>query len=280
MTAALHVAITGSTGMIGKVLTTFLQAKGMQVTALDREKPYGPQLEGVDIVVNLAGDNISKGRWTEVKKRRIRDSRISTTKSLVKAMKSLAKPPKLLVNASAIGIYGDRGEEVLSENSTTGSGFLASVCKDWEAAANEAEAIGTRVVLLRFGVVMSPDGGALKAMLLPFKLCLGGVVGSGRQWMSWIGLQDVLGVIWHVIEHQAIKGPVNVVHPKAMRNSEFTKQLGQKLGRPTLVPLPTAVAKLVLGEMAQETLLASAKVVPGVLESSGYRFVQNEIPVK
>lgn len=276
----LHIAITGSSGMVGSALIPYLISHGAQVTALDRTLPYGPQLRGIDVVVNLAGDNISKGRWTEAKKRSIRDSRIDTTKALVSAMKAMDKPPKLLVNASAIGIYGNRGDEILTEDSAPGTGFLASVCKEWEAAANAASGAGTRVALLRFGVVMSPTGGALKAMLTPFKLGLGGVVGSGTQWMSWIALQDVLGVIWHVIEKDEITGPVNVVTPQPMRNAAFTKELGEQLGRPTVVPLPAFAARLMFGEMADETLLSSAHVVPSILERSGYRFLQTTIPVK
>lgn len=268
----MRIVIAGASGMVGSALAPFLTAEGAQITALNRELAFGPQLRGADVVINLAGENIAEGRWTEAKKNRIRDSRIQTTREIVLAMRELSTHPKLLVNASAIGFYGSCGDEVLQEGSAPGSGFLASVCQEWEAAANKATLSGIRVVLLRFGVVLSPNGGALKALLPPFKMGLGGVIGSGEQWMSWIALEDVPGVIWHVIQQSDIVGPVNVVSPYPVRNADFTKQLGQILHRPTLIPLPAFAARLLFGEMADELLLSSARVVPEVLQRTGYPF--------
>jgi uncharacterized protein (TIGR01777 family) len=211
-------------------------------------------------------------RWTAQKKRRIRESRTIATRLLVQTLTRLAKPPAVLVCASGVGYYGSRGDEVLSEESRPGTGFLAELAREWEAATATAIAQGIRVVNLRLGVVLSAHGGALAKMLTPFRLGLGGVIGDGAQWMSWIALDDVIGAIRHALTTDALRGPLNVVAPAPVINAEFTRTLGRALGRPTLVPLPAFAARLALGEMADEMLLTSQRAVPARLQASGYRF--------
>jgi uncharacterized protein len=227
--------------------------------------------------VHLAGENIAE-RWTAAKKVRIRDSRVKGTQVLCEALAHLASPPKVLVSASAIGYYGDRGEEILTEESAPGTAFLSEVCRAWEAAADPARQKGIRVVHARFGVVLSTAGGALAKMLPPFRLGLGGVLGSGRQYLSWIALDDAVGAIQHAIVTDALQGPTNTVAPRAVTNQEFTKTLGAVLGRPTAVPFPAFAARLMFGEMADELLLASARVQPVKLAASryGYRYPELE----
>jgi hypothetical protein len=227
--------------------------------------------------VHLAGENIAAGRWTVEKKARIRDSRVKGTKTLCEALAQLSQPPKVLVSASAIGYYGDRGAELLWENSALGTGFLAEVCQAWEEATRPAMEKGIRVVLLRIGVVLSPAGGALAKMLLPFKLGLGGIIGSGKQYMSWIALDDVVGTIDHVLITDTLQGPVNAVAPHPVTNSEFTKTLRRVLRRPTLFPMPAFAARLAFGEMADELLLASTRVEPKRLIATEYRFRYPEL---
>jgi uncharacterized protein (TIGR01777 family) len=229
-------------------------------------------LVGVDAVVHLAGESIAGGRWTEARKRRIRDSRVSSTRLLARALAQLASPPRVLVAASATGYYGDRGAEVLREESAPGAGFLAGVCREWEAAAEPAARHGIRVVHLRIGLVLSRDGGALASLLTPFRLGAGGPVGSGAQYWSWITLDDLLGAILHALTTEALAGPVNAVAPNPVTNREFAKTLGRVLRRPALLPLPAFAARLVLGEMADALLLASARVVPARLQATGYAF--------
>jgi uncharacterized protein (TIGR01777 family) len=236
-----------------------------------------PGLEGLDAVVHLAGESIASGRWTAEKKARIRNSRVQGTQVLCEAFGQLARPPQVLVSASAIGYYGDRGTTVLREESRPGSDFLAEVCRAWEAATAPAVQRGIRVVLLRFGVVLSANGGALAKMLLPFKLGLGGVIGSGQQYMSWIALDDVIGAIQHALSTESLHGPANAVAPHPVTNREFTKTLGRVLRRPTLVPLPAFAARLAFGEMADALLLASQRVEPGRLLQSGYVFRYPEL---
>ena len=223
-------------------------------------------------MVHLAGENIAAGRWTPELKRRIHHSRANGTRVLSDALAKCAQPPKVLVSASAIGYYGDRSDEVLTEESRLGTGFLAAVCRDWEAAVEPAKRKGIRTVLLRIGVVLSTEGGALKRMLLPFKLGLGGVIGDGKQYMSCIALDDAIGAIHHAIVTDSLSGPVNVVSPQAVTNREYTKALGKVLGRPTLFPLPAFAARLAFGEMADELLLSSARVEARKLLASGYTF--------
>jgi uncharacterized protein (TIGR01777 family) len=284
----MQVLVSGSTGLVGSALVPFLTAGGHQVRRLVRTAPQSgsgdvswdparhsiavPALEGVEAVVNLAGENIATDRWTAEKKRKIYHSRIDGTRVLCEALAQLASPPQVLVNASAIGYYGSRGAQVMREESTPGADFLAQVCRDWEAATAPAEAAGIRVVQVRIGVVMSPKGGALHKMLTPFKMGLGGVLGSGEQYVSWIAIDDVVESIHHVLMTEAITGPVNVVAPHPVTNREFTKILGRVLKRPTLLPMPTPAARLAFGEMGEALLLSSTRVEPARLTASGYTF--------
>jgi uncharacterized protein (TIGR01777 family) len=284
----MHVLVTGSTGLVGSALVPFLTTGGHQVTRLVRSTPRSgadevqwdpargsvatPGLEGADAVVHLAGENIASGRWTDEKKARIRDSRVRGTRVLCEALAELAEPPKVLVSASAIGYYGDRGDRVLREDSPPGDDFLAEVCRGWEDATQPARQRGIRVVNLRLGMVLSPAGGALGKMLMPFKLGLGGIIGSGEQYMSWIALDDVIGAIYHALITEGLQGPVNAVAPQPVTNREFTRTLGRVLGRPTLFPLPAFVARTVFGEMADALLLASTRVDAARLRETDYAF--------
>lgn len=283
----MKVLVTGSSGMVGSALVKALQSKGHHVLRLvrneatqDNEVSWDPitgtidssKLEDVDAVVNLAGENISTGRWSPQKKKRIWDSRVLGTQNLVRALLKLQSPPKVLVNASAIGFYGDTGSTAVDENGAYGTGFLASVCKDWEQATQEAEKGEMRVVKLRIGMVVSPEGGALKKMLLPFKLGFGGKVGSGKQYMSWISIDDLVSMIIYSLENQNVSGVINAVAPNPVTNSEFTKALGKVLGRPTIFPLPAFVARTMLGEMADELLLVSSRVLPKAILDHGFTF--------
>jgi len=283
----MDILITGASGLVGSALIPLLTTAGHQITRLVRSPPrseqeiqWDPQtgmrnfarLEGLDAVIHLAGESIAAGRWTEEQKRRIRDSRVTGTQTLCTALTQLALPPKVLISASALGYYGDRGEEILYEGSPPGRGFLPEVCIAWEEATKPAEKSGIRVVLLRIGIVLSPTGGALAKMLLPFKLGLGGVVGSGQQYMSWIALDDVIGAIAHALTTEALWGPVNCVAPNPVTNREFTKTLGHVLNRPTLFPVPAFVLRLTLGEMANDLLLSGARLEPRRLLETQYRF--------
>lgn len=288
----MHVFISGSTGLIGSAMVAFLRAGGHGVTRLARNAgvaaeadgidavAWDPQadpwdaapLAGADAVVHLAGENIAAGRWTEAMKARIRDSRVGPTRRLCEALARLSNPPQTLACASAIGYYGDRGEETLVETSPPGKGFLPEACVDWEGATRPAADAGIRVVNLRIGVVLAGNGGALKKMLTPFKLGLGGIVGSGKQYWSWISLDDVVGAIHHAILTETLSGPVNATAPNPTTNYEFTKTLGKVIHRPTVLPLPAFAARLMLGEMADDLLLGSAKVLPERLAQSGYAF--------
>jgi uncharacterized protein (TIGR01777 family) len=235
-------------------------------------QPLSPKsVSGFDAVIHLAGETIV-GRWTEAKKARIRDSRILGTRHLAEALSKAPQPPRVLISASAIGYYGDRGEEILLEDSRPGAGFLAEVCREWEAASQPANDAGIRTVQMRFGVVLSPRGGALSKMLPPFRMGLGGKIGSGRQWWSWIDVKDLVGAIHHVLRSDLLRGPVNVVAPKPVRNEEFTKSLAAVLSRPSIFPMPAFAARLALGQMADELLLASQHVEPAKLVATGYSF--------
>jgi uncharacterized protein (TIGR01777 family) len=287
----MHALVTGTSGLLGRALVASLTGDGHRVTRLVRSEsgegtviwdpesgiPDPGQIEGLDGAVHLAGESIARGRWTAAKKARIRDSRVRGTSLLCEALASLRTPPLVLVSASATGFYGDRGNERLHEESPSGSGFLPDVCREWEDATQPAVRNHIRVVNLRFGVVLSARGGALARMLLPFRLGLGGIVGNGRQYMSWISLEDAVGVIRFALESAALKGPVNTVSPNPVTNREFTKALGTALRRPTLFPMPAFAARLVFGELADALLLSSARVEPLKLTRAGYPFRHPEL---
>ena len=287
------VAITGASGMVGTALATVLRESGHKPVSITRKASESNEgsivwdpasglknpsrLETVDTVVHLAGENIAGGRWTAALKDRIRRSRVEGTRSLVKSIAAIGHRPKTLVCASAIGFYGERGDTVLDEDAVAGSGFLAEVCRGWEQEAEAATELGLRVVKVRIGVVLSPKGGALAKMLLPFKLGAGGIIGSGKQYWSWIGLHDLVRIIAFCVEHDSIRGAVNAVSPNSMTNYDFTKGVGRALHRPTLFPLPAFAAKLVLGEMANELLLSSTRVIPKKLKEQGFEFHYPEL---
>lgn len=275
----MKVAIAGSTGMVGTALVDYLKSKGHQVTALKRTaggpsafQSVSPEyLEEFDAVINLAGENIAAKRWTEAQKKLIIDSRVSTTSCLAKAL-AQTKTPKVFLNASAVGIYGNRGSESINEDSAAGSGFLASTCKQWEEAAEEAIRPGLRLVRMRIGVVISKNGGALSKMLLPFQLGGGGILGSGQQYMSWISVHDIVRAIEFSMTTQQIAGAVNLTAPNPVTNAEFTRIMGKVLHRPTILPAPGFGLKLILGDMAQEMLLEGNKVTPDKLIANGFKF--------
>lgn len=289
----MNIVIAGASGLIGTELISSMQREGHHIKKLVRNKaslleneiPWDIEkgvldtnrLEGCDAIINLAGENIASGRWTESVKTKIKESRVKSTQLIAESIGKLRAPPKVLINASATGIYGDRGEEVLTEDSPGGKGFLAEVCKEWEAATEPASRAGIRVACLRFGMVLSNKGGALQKMLLPFKLGLGGVVGSGQQFISWIAIDDLTRIIVFAIEEERLQGPVNVVTSFPVRNREFTKALGAALHRPTFLPMPVFAARLAFGEMADELLLASARVIPEKLNRQGYQFLYPKI---
>jgi uncharacterized protein (TIGR01777 family) len=284
----LRIAISGASGLVGSALASLLNSEGHEIVALVRRKPdpsagqvyWNPEigvvdrdgLEGLDAVVHLAGENIASRRWSAKRKAKLRDSRVVGTTLLTEALATLARPPGVLVSASAIGFYGDRGEETLDEHSAAGTGFLADLAQEWEAAAVAAERAGIRVVKLRVGVVLSASGGALAKMLPPFRLGLGGRLGDGRQIMSWIALADLVRAVRFAIETSAIAGAVNATAPNPASNAEFTRVLGRVLGRPTLFPIPAPALRLIFGEMADEILLGGADVRPRRLEESGFVF--------
>lgn len=285
----MKILVSGASGFVGSEAVRHLAAQGDEILRLVRRKPtdtqeirWDPQanrldpapLEGLNAVVHLAGDPIAEGRWTPAKKARIRESRIQGTRLLAETLGSLDRPPQTLLSASAIGIYGSRGAEPLTEKSRPGKGFLAEVGVEWERATEPASRKGIRVVLLRIGIVLHPAGGALGKMLPPFRLGLGGPLGSGRQYMSWISREDLVGIIQHTLATPGLTGPVNAVSPRPVTNLEFTKALGRALHRPAFFPVPAFALKLLLGELADEALLASARVEPAKLKASGFQFKQ------
>lgn len=295
----LTVGVTGASGLVGSSLLPFLTTGGHCATGIPREKKAAELFSvetirsalrdtrnfaenssraSVSAVVHLAGESIGAGRWNAAKKARIRDSRVLGTRALCQAIGQLDPPPRVLVCASAVGFYGSRGDEVLDEQSSPGSGFLTAVTQDWEAAVQPAIGRGIRVVLLRFGMILSPRGGALAQMLVPFRAGLGGRIGSGRQYWSWISLDDALGAIHHALMTDALAGPVNAVGPQPATNAELIAALGQVLHRPTLAPVPAWAARAALGEMADELLLASARVRPAKLLQTGYEFRHANLP--
>ncbi len=288
------VAITGSCGLIGTALANALHERGDRVVPVVRGTGLGLRwdpaagtidaagFEGFDAVVHLAGEGIGEKKWTDEQKRKIRDSRVQGTELLAATLAGLERPPSVLVSGSAIGWYGNRGDDVLTETSPSGptDDFLVDVCLEWEAATAPVEAAGIRTVHLRTGIVLSPDGGALARMLTPFKLGLGGRIGSGRQYMSWISLADEVGAILHAIDTASVSGPVNATAPNPVTNLEFTHGLGRALHRPTKLPTPLLPLKLVYGaELVQHLLVDGARVMPEVLEASGYTFAHPTLDV-
>jgi len=284
------ILVSGSSGLIGTALLRALQTSGYEVTCLirgaasgkgrigwDPARPLPPEsVSGFDAVVHLAGESIV-GRWTEAKKRRILESRVRGTRNLAEALAAAPQRPRLLITASAIGYYGDRGDEILREDSSPGNGFLPEVCREWEAAAEPATKAGIRVAQMRFGLVLSASGGALQKMLLPFRMGVGGNMGNGRQWWSWVDIDDLIGAIEHVIKTDTLRGPVNVVAPHPVRNAEFTETLASVLSRPAIFPMPAFAARLVFGQMADELLLASQRVEPAKLMASGFVFQKADL---
>jgi uncharacterized protein len=287
----MKILISGASGLIGTALTAALRAEGDTVVRLVRNDP-GPDSEvwnpdagtldehalyGVDAVVHLAGASIAAGRWTATRKAQILESRVRGTGLLANAMAALSRKPATFLSGSAIGYYGDRGDQIVDETSSRGHGFLADVCAQWEDAAAPAAAAGIRVVTLRTGVVLSRAGGALQKMLPPFRVGVGGPVGSGTQYMSWIAIADVVGAIIHLLNTPAVSGPVNLVAPTAVTNREFARTLGKVLRRPAVVAVPARALRIALGAMADEMLLASTRVRPVRLATSGYHYRYPEL---
>jgi uncharacterized protein (TIGR01777 family) len=286
--------ITGGTGLLGRKLLTKLPGATVLSRAPERasralpsvtmhgwEPEAGPvparALRGIDVVFNLAGDPVARGRWTTAKKRRIRDSRVVGTRNLVAALAAADVRPQVLVSASAVGIYGDQGDRECTEESPSGTGFLADVCTQWEREALAAEALGIRVVCARIGIVLARGGGALAQMLLPFRLGVGGRLGSGKQWMPWVHVSDVVGLLLHAARTASIRGPLNVVAPAPVTNADFTRELARVLRRPALLPVPGTALRIAFGEMS-EILMASQRVLPRAAERSGYAFLHRQLP--
>lgn len=288
----MKILIAGASGLIGTALGARLAREGHTVARLVRREPRTPdeidwdpaarqldsrRLEGVDAVINLSGENLAAGRWTEERRRRILQSRVDATATLVHAVSAMSRRPSVLLNASAVGFYGDRGEEELTEASSIGRGFLPEVCLAWETHAEGATRAGVRTVLMRFGVVLSAEGGALAKMLPVFRSGLAGRLGSGRQWMSWVALEDVVEAVLHALTEARCSGPMNFVAPNPVTNATFTETLARVLHRPAAVPVPAWTLRLALGEMADEALLASTRAVPDRLRETGYGFRQPEL---
>ena len=288
----MRILISGSHGLVGKPLIESLQIDGHEIFRLVRYAPrqeseveWSPErysialarLEGFDAVVHLAGESIAEGRWTDEKKKRIRESRTRGTQLLSDALANLAFPPRTLISASAIGYYGNRGDELLTEQSAPGDDFLSEVCVAWEKATSLATEKGIRTVNARFGIILDKKGGALAKMLPPFRMGVGGRIGSGKQWMSWIALDDVVGGIKFALANDSLNGPVNFVAPSPVTNAGFTKTLGRALSRPTIFPIPAFGVRLVFGEMADALLLSSQRVEPERLKTSGYQFKYSQL---
>ncbi|HEY2636058.1 MAG TPA: TIGR01777 family oxidoreductase [Solirubrobacteraceae bacterium] len=292
----MRVLVSGSHGLIGSALVRTLRTRGHEVGRIVRQDPRAragsgdvswdieastidtPAMEGADAVVHLAGPSLAR-RWSSSYQARLRDSRVDGTTLLATALAQLDRPPAVMVSGSAIGYYGDRGEEVLTEDSEAGSGFLAELVRAWEAATAPAEKVGVRVVHLRSGIVQSAEGGALGKQLPLFRLGLGGQLGPGRQYLSWISLGDEVEAIMHALTHDAVRGPVNATAPNPVTNAEYTRVLGAAVGRPTLLHVPTFALSIALGaDMARETVLVSQRVRPVRLEATGYSFLHPELP--
>lgn len=278
--------------MVGTALIKALEPEGHEIFRLVRYAPHSQaeiewsperysialaRLQGFDAAVHLAGEGIAEGRWTEEKKKRIRESRVKGTRLLGDALANLSKPPRSLICASAIGYYGNRGDELLTETSPPGDDFLSQVCVEWEKGTDLAREKGIRVVNTRFGIILDAKGGALAKMLPPFRMGIGGKIGSGKQWMSWIALDDVVGAIKFALTNEALAGPVNFVAPNPVRNAEFTKTLGKVLSRPTIFPIPAFGIRLVFAEMADALLLSSQRVEPERLKAKGFQFAFSQL---
>jgi uncharacterized protein (TIGR01777 family) len=288
----MNILLSGAAGLVGSALVPALESAGHSVRRLVRVRPefgspdvhWDPMgsfdpvggIEGFDAVVHLAGESVV-GRWNRSKKARILNSRVQGTMALASAAARSKRPPKVVVSASAVGYYGNRGDELLTEESAAGSGFLADVARQWESALTPATKAGIRTVSLRIGFVLSPRGGGLARMLTPFRMGLGGRVGNGRQWMSWISITDVVGVIQHALATESLRGPANTVAPHPVTNAEFTRTLGRVLGRPTIFPIPGFAVRLAFGEMGEALLLSSQRVQPAKLEASGFQFRHPEL---
>lgn len=284
----MRILISGSHGLVGSALIELLTRNGHEIVRLVRHEPksgaaevlWNPEkgtidkerLEGFEAVVHLAGENIAEGRWTSEKKRAILESRVKGTTLLSETLATLKTPPAVLLSATAIGYYGNRGDELLTETSAPGNDFLAHVCQQWENATKPASEKGIRTVLSRFGIILDANGGALAKMLTPFQMGVGGRIGNGKQWMSWIALDDVAGAIQFMLRDRFVNGPVNFVAPHPVTNAEFTKTLGSVLSRPTFIPVPAFGVRLAFGEMADALLLSSQRVVPEVLQARGFAF--------
>jgi uncharacterized protein (TIGR01777 family) len=287
----MRVLIAGASGLVGSALIPAVEAEGGEVTRLVRtsagagEIEWHPnndqidaaKLEGFDAIINLAGENIAGGRWTDDQKRKIHDSRVNGTHLLSEAIAGLKQPPKVFLCASATGIYGDRDDETLDEQSDSGGGFLAGVCREWEQATEPASAAGVRTVNLRFGPILAREGGMLAKLLTPFKMGMGGKVGSGKQYIAWVAIDDAVGAIKLALKDESIRGPLNIVSPHPVTNEEFTKTLGHVLSRPTALSVPAFAARLAFGEMADEMLLTSQRVIPKRLNDAGYEFEYPEL---
>jgi uncharacterized protein (TIGR01777 family) len=294
----MKILVTGSSGLVGGALGQTLARAGHTVCRLVRPQSavgeganegfavaWNPETGelggagvGADAVVNLAGASIADGRWSAQRKELLRTSRIDTTRALVNALAKMNARPSVLVSASAIGVYGNRGDEMLTEESKPGTEFLAGLTQEWEAEALKAEALGIRVVLARFGIILAREGGALPKMMLPFKFGAGGKLGSGQQWMSWVALEDVAGILRFAIEKNSARGPINIVSPQPLQNAEFTKVLAKAMHRPALFPAPAFALRVALGEMADALLLSSQRVAPRAIEKLGYRFLYQDLP--
>jgi len=293
----MKILVTGSSGLVGTALGSALARAGHTVCRLVRPQSaagegategfavawnpgtgeLGGAGVGADAVVNLAGASIADGRWSKQRKELLRASRIDTTRALVNALAKMNARPSVLVSASAIGYYGDRRDETLTEESKPGADFLAGLAQEWEAEALKAEALGIRVVLARFGIILAREGGALPKMLTPFKLGVGGRLGSGNQWMSWVTLEEAVGILRFAVENATVRGAINVVSPQPLQNEEFTRVLAKAMHRPALFPAPAFALRLALGEMANALLLSSQRVAPRLLEKLGYRFLHPDL---
>ncbi|HTV01192.1 MAG TPA: TIGR01777 family oxidoreductase [Luteitalea sp.] len=293
----MRIAITGASGLVGSALAPHLESRGHEVIRLQRAGRPGrggkdagahtwsperglehpERLGTIDALVHLAGESVAGARWSPTVKARIRDSRVGPTRALAQSLATLAQLPHVMVSASAIGYYGDRGNEPLTEQSPPGNGFLADVCRDWERATEPASAAGVRVATTRFGIILDAHGGALGKMRLPFSLGLGGRLGSGEQIYSWVAIADVVGALTHAVERDALRGPVNVTAPHPVSNAEFTRTLGRVLHRPAVIPVPAFALRAAVGELADAELLSSKRVLPAALEAADYQFAHPQL---